>query len=77
MVSGEIRNDNIKISVLAPGSTDTGFMSNRSGNPGDSQRAGSRLMIEDVAEAVLFPAKQNENAWMSLAEIRPLITSRG
>lgn len=76
-VAGEVRNDNIKISVLAPGSTDTGFMSDRSGKQGASHRAKIRLLVADVAEAVLFLARQNENAWMSLAEIRPLITKRG
>lgn len=76
-VAGEVRNDNIKVSVLAPGSTDTGFMADRSKKPDASQRAKIRLMVEDIAEAVLFLAKQNENAWMSLAEIRPLITTRG
>ena len=74
--SAEVRNDNIKISVLAPGSTDTGFMAVGSKKKGVHPREKIRMTVEDVAEAVLFMARQNENAWMSLAEIRPLITKK-
>lgn len=75
-VAGEVRGDNIKISVLAPGSTDTGFGGRGAGSSGRMSSAKIRLLVEDVAEAVLFMARQNENAWMSLAEIRPLITKQ-
>ena len=75
-VAGEVRADNIKISVLAPGSTDTGFMSRGADKSRAMTSSKRRLLVEDVAEAVLFLAKQNENAWMSLAEIRPLITTQ-
>jgi 3-oxoacyl-[acyl-carrier protein] reductase len=75
-VAGEVRNDNIKISVLAPASTDTGFMSNLSRKSKTPSRAAKKLTVAEVAEAVLFLAKQNENAWMSLAEIRPLLVKR-
>ncbi len=75
-VAGEVRNDNIKISVLAPGSTDTRFMSGRSKKSSMHQRATTKLTVDEVAEAVLFLAKQNENAFTSMADIRPLITRK-
>jgi short-subunit dehydrogenase len=72
-VAGEVRNDNIKISVLAPASTDTNFGSNMAGTPSTTtSRAAQKLTVDEVAEAVLFLAKQNSNAWTSLADIRPL-----
>ena len=46
-VAGEVRNDNIKISVLAPGSTDTGF----SGRTPSG--ASNKLTPEDVARTAL------------------------
>jgi len=75
-VANEVRNDNIKISVLAPGSTDTGFMAGGSKKKGVHPREKNRMTTAEVAEAVLFMARQNENAWMSLAEIRPLIIKK-
>ncbi|TFH57887.1 MAG: SDR family oxidoreductase, partial [Candidatus Zixiibacteriota bacterium] len=75
-VAGEVRNDNIKISVLAPGSTDTRFMSGRSKKSSMHQRSTAKLTVDEVAEAVLFLAKQNENAFTSMADIRPLITRK-
>lgn len=71
--AGEVRNDNIKISVLAPASTDTSFGSNMAGKPATTaSRASQKLTVDEVAEAVLFLARQNSNAWTSLADIRPL-----
>ena len=35
-----------------------------------------RLNVEDVAEAVLFLARQNGSAWTSMADIHPLIVKR-
>lgn len=73
-VAGEVRNDNIKIGVLAPASTDTGFGSGMTGVPrGTVSRAKKKLTAFEVAEAALFMAQQNENAWMSMADLRPLI----
>ncbi|UCC45654.1 MAG: hypothetical protein JSU65_06970, partial [Candidatus Zixiibacteriota bacterium] len=66
------RNENIKVCVLAPASVDTSFMSNLSSRSRTPSRAARKLTIDEVAEAVVFLARQNENAWMSLAEIRPL-----
>jgi len=72
-VAGEIRNDNIKISVLAPASTDTSLMSNMSKKSRTPSKAAKKLTVEEVAEAVLFLASQNKNAWTSMADIRPLL----
>ncbi|RME19829.1 MAG: SDR family oxidoreductase, partial [Candidatus Zixiibacteriota bacterium] len=69
-VAGEVRNDNIKVSVLAPASVETNFMSNLSKRSRTPSRAKQRLSVEEVADAVVFMAGQNENAWLSLAEIR-------
>jgi 3-oxoacyl-[acyl-carrier protein] reductase len=63
----EVRGDNIKISVLAPGSVDTAFGGR---TPDAGQR---RLTADDVAEAVAHLAGQHDNAWTSLTELRPLI----
>ncbi len=71
-VGGEVRNDNIKICVLSPASTDTNFMSNLSGKSKSPSKAARKLTVDEVAEAVVFLAKQNKNAWTSMADIRPL-----
>ncbi len=75
-VAGEVRNDNIKVSVLMPGSTDTGFMTHLGRDHKPSSKDKPRLTVGDVAEAILFLAKQNQTAWTSLADIRPLLLKR-
>ena len=75
-VAGEVRNKNIKISVLAPASTDTSFMSNMSKKSISPSKAKMKLTVDEVAEAVVFLAKQNRNAWTSMADIRPLLLQR-
>lgn len=72
-VAGEVRNDNIKICVLSPASVSTGFMSNLSPRSRTPSKAARKLSADEVAEAVVFMARQNENAWLSLSEIRPLL----
>jgi NADP-dependent 3-hydroxy acid dehydrogenase YdfG len=72
-VAGEVRNDNIKVSVLMPGSTGTGFMSHLATDLKPSPKDKPRLAPEEVAEAVLFIAGQNQNAWTSEVDIRPLL----
>jgi 3-oxoacyl-[acyl-carrier protein] reductase len=71
-VAGEVRNDNIKISVLSPASTDTNLMSNMSRKSKTPSKAAKKLTVDEVAEAVVFLARQNQNAWTSMADIRPL-----
>jgi NADP-dependent 3-hydroxy acid dehydrogenase YdfG len=75
-VAGEVRNDNIKISVLSPASTDTKLMSNMSKKSHSPSKATQKLTVDEVAEAVLFLARQNTNAWTSMADIRPLLINR-
>ena len=75
-VAGEVRNDNIKISVLAPASTDTKLMSNMSRQSHSPSKAALKLTVDEVAEAVIFLAKQNKNAWTSMADIRPLLINK-
>jgi len=73
-VAAEVRDQNIKICVLAPGSVETGF---GGGHPHMSTSKNKmRLTAEEVAEAVLFLAKQNDNAWMSYTELRTLRTKK-
>lgn len=76
-VAAEVRNENVKISVLAPGSTDTAFrygMESKQKDRMPSQSSKKKLAASEVAEAVVFMARQNDNAWLSMAEMRPLIT---
>ncbi|MBD3403999.1 SDR family NAD(P)-dependent oxidoreductase [candidate division GN15 bacterium] len=74
-VGGEVRNDRIKISTLAPASTETGFGST-GGKKRPSSSAAKKLTVTEVAEAVLFMARQNDNAWVSMADIRPLLKKK-
>ncbi len=76
-VAGEVRNDNIKVSVLSPGSTDTNFADGlRRHGSRPSPRSTGKLTAEEVAEAVVFLARQNPNAFTSAADIRPLIVKK-
>lgn len=75
-VAGEVRNENIKISVLSPASTDTNFMSNMSQKSKSPSKAALKLTVDEVAEAVVFLAKQNKNVWTSMADIRPLLINK-
>jgi short-subunit dehydrogenase len=75
-VAGEVRNDNIKVSVLAPGSTDTSFGSGSRRRSGRSSTGKKMLTAQEVAEAAVFLARQNENAWSSMVDIRPLVIKR-
>lgn len=75
-VAGEVRNDNIKISVLSPGSTATNFASGLTGKRANTASSANKLAAEEVAEATLFLAKQNKNAFTMMADIRPLITGK-
>lgn len=76
-VGAEVRNDNIKITVLAPGSTDTAFRFGMTGKPKSKMPADSakrKLAAQEVSAAAVFLARQNANAWVSMTEMRPLIT---
>lgn len=73
-VAAEVRNQNIKICVLAPGSVETSFGGGHPHRSSDPNKM--RLTAKEVAEAVLFMAKQNDNAWMSYAGLRTLRTKK-
>jgi short-subunit dehydrogenase len=75
-VAGEVRNDNIKICVFSPASVSTNFMSNLSGKSKSPSRAAHKLTVDEVAEAIIFLARQNKNAWTSMADIRPLAVKK-
>jgi NAD(P)-dependent dehydrogenase (short-subunit alcohol dehydrogenase family) len=74
--AGEVRNQGIKISVLSPASTDTRMMSQMSKESRSPSKASLKLTVDEVAEAVVFLAQQNSNAWTSMADIRPLLIKR-
>jgi 3-oxoacyl-[acyl-carrier protein] reductase len=66
----ELRDHNIKVSILLPGSTATHF---GGGNP--EKRISSKpgiLRPEDVANSVIYLLKQSDNAWTSVMNLRPL-----
>ncbi|MDF1545187.1 MAG: SDR family NAD(P)-dependent oxidoreductase [bacterium] len=75
-VGGEVRNEGIKVSVLSPGSTDTNFRFNMSGDSKPSSAAKQKLTVDEVAEAVVFLARQNRNAWTAMADLRPLLVKK-
>lgn len=75
-VAGEVRNDNIKVSVLSPGSTATDFASGLTRKRARTTSTSKKLTAEEVAEATLFLARQNQNAFTMMADIRPLITRK-
>ncbi|HKK20514.1 MAG TPA: SDR family oxidoreductase, partial [candidate division Zixibacteria bacterium] len=73
----EMRNHHIKINYLSPGSTDTNFGYARPRRSSKKNASGKiQLTAEQVAEAIVFLAKQDENAFTMAAEIRPLITKK-
>ncbi|MFQ5607742.1 MAG: SDR family oxidoreductase [Candidatus Zixiibacteriota bacterium] len=79
-VANEVRNEGIKISVFSPASTDTDLMRNLSKKKPNRALSPSKASVKltplEVAEGVLFLAKQNVNAWTSFADIRPLSVRR-
>lgn len=79
-VANEVRNEGIKISVFSPASTDTDLMRNLSkkkpNRPLSPSIASVKLTPMEVAEGVVYLAKQNANAWTSFADIRPLSVRR-
>ncbi len=74
-VALEMRNHNIKINYLSPGSTDTNFGYGKQPRTSSSDKSGKiQLTADQVAEAIVFLARQDDNAFTMAAEIRPLIT---
>ncbi len=72
-VGTELRNDNIKVSVLMPGSINTNFLGRvtEDKNPSGSK---PRMSPVQVAEALVEMAHQDHEVWTSVREMRPLHT---
>ncbi len=64
----EVRNHNIRVSVVLPGSVDTSF--------GKGNAPSYALKPEEVAEVVLGVARQDGQTWTSIVELRPLIVKK-
>jgi short-subunit dehydrogenase len=73
-LSLEVRNDNIRVSTLAPGSVTTSFgQRSRGGNRGEGHSQGSYAMTAaEVAAVILAMLEQPDQAWMSEVTLRPL-----
>jgi len=73
-LSLEVRNENIRVSVICPGSTSTGFRSiSRRETTSESAEAGSySLTPEEVANVIVAMLEQPMQAWMSEVILRPL-----
>ena len=75
----EVRNQNIRVSALLPGSVATGFSqtAKRAGGAGEPAEAGGQeigysLTPEEVAEVIVSMLAQPRQAWMSEVVLRPL-----
>lgn len=76
----EVRNLNIRVSVVLPGSTATNFSNTARRRPQGSQQTGDGRSIgyamtpEEVANAILAVLEQPAQVWMSEVVLRPLNT---
>jgi 3-oxoacyl-[acyl-carrier protein] reductase len=71
----ELRDHNIKVSILLPGSTATHFAG---GDPAKKIAAKPGILRpEDVANSLLYLLKQSDNAWTSVMNLRPLNIKKG
>ncbi len=71
----ELRDHNIKVSIVLPGSTATNF-----GGGDPKKKIESKpgvLRPSDVADSVLYLLKQSDIAWTSVMNLRPLNPLRG
>jgi 3-oxoacyl-[acyl-carrier protein] reductase len=64
----EVRNHNIRVSVVMPGSVDTSF--------GRGDAPSYALKPEEVAEVVLGVARQDGQIWTSEVALRPLVIKK-
>ncbi len=71
----EVRNHNIKLNLLLPGTVDT-FFGKRKPQAKPGQHPENALTAEEVAESCLFLATQESFAWTSQMNLRPLIVKR-
>ena len=72
----EVRNQNIRVSVLLPGSVATDFsrVAKRAGGErtGTPKEIGYSMTAEEVASALVAMLEQPDQAWMSEVTLRPL-----
>jgi 3-oxoacyl-[acyl-carrier protein] reductase len=66
----EVRNHNIRVSVLLPGSVATDF--SRVARRGMAEDAGYSMTAEEVASVIIAMLAQPAQAWMSEVVLRPL-----
>jgi NADP-dependent 3-hydroxy acid dehydrogenase YdfG len=66
----EVRNHNIRVSVLLPGSVATDF--SRVARRGKTEDAGYSMTAEEVASVIIAMLAQPAQAWMSEVVLRPL-----
>jgi NADP-dependent 3-hydroxy acid dehydrogenase YdfG len=75
-VAEELREYGIRVSVIAPGSVNTGFGRSRSqGDEHDTGRAARKLQPDDVADAVEMLLRQRPQSFISEIRMRP--TTKG
>jgi 3-oxoacyl-[acyl-carrier protein] reductase len=70
----EVRQENIRVSVLLPGSVATDFSRVAKREPGELERkeSGYALTAEEVASVIVAILEQPVQAWMSEVALRPL-----
>jgi 3-oxoacyl-[acyl-carrier protein] reductase len=71
----EVRNNNVRVSVILPGSVATNFsaVANRGPQDGrDDHPIGYKMTAEEVAEVIVSMLEQPDQAWMSEVILRPL-----
>jgi NADP-dependent 3-hydroxy acid dehydrogenase YdfG len=70
-VAEELRAHNIRVSVICPGSTNTGFDQHASGSSGRKSKVERMLQPSDVAHAVAMIVTQPPRAFASEILLRP------
>lgn len=73
-VGEELRNENIKVSLLMPGSIGTDFLSQVTEDRNPSAPDKPRMTPAQVAGMIVELARQDEGVWTSLVQMRPLRT---
>lgn len=67
----ELRNENIRVAVLCPGSTDSAFSKVASRGAEEKKRAYA-MTADEVAGVIMAMLRQPSQAWMSEVVLRPL-----
>ncbi len=71
-VAAEVRRDGVQVSIVQPASVDTEFMLKMRELDASEKTAKSRLTSTEVAEQIIWVARQDPNSWVSRVQIRPL-----